>query len=126
MALKVLAGDFPIGSVAAVPLSFLGNPKYLTLRTGMLKYNNYKSDDFLSVTQINQQNQTSIMAKLGWGGIGALALGPLGMIAGALGGGNKSTAVVAVEFKDGKRAMLEGKTKEITHVIALGFGASVE
>ncbi len=48
---------------------------------------------------------------LGWGAVGLVALGPLGMFAGLLAGGRKNVATFIVTFKDGRTMIGTADTK---------------
>ena len=122
--IKIIAGDCPHNGYAIVEKGWSGKPKALKVSRGWWRNTVYQPKHIVSVEQVDKNNHTSILGKAGWGAVGAVALGPLGLIAGALGGGNRSTTIVAIEFVDGKRALLQGKSKEMTQVIALGFGGT--
>jgi hypothetical protein len=124
LVLKILAGDFPQNSYVTLETGWSGKPKALKMPRGWWRTTSYGIRHIVSVQQVDQQNSTSILGKAGWGAVGAIALGPLGLLAGVLGGGNRSSTILAVEFSDGKRALLQGKSKEMTQVLALGFGSA--
>ena len=59
----------------------------------------------------------------GWGLAGAVTLGPLGLLAGTLLTGNVKEQVVAVGFKDGRKAVISGKKNKLAPIVASGFVA---
>jgi len=73
--------------------------------------------DIAQVDIITQENSTSVLGKAAWATAGALALGPVGLIAGAIGGGNTNKTQALVTFTDGKSVLLSGKAKAINFVV---------
>jgi len=74
-----------------------------------------------SAELVDANNYVSIAGKLGWTVAGAVVLGPLGALVGAIGGGNRSERIVAVRFTDGRKAMLSGRTQDLQPILAAGF-----
>ncbi len=103
--------------------TFTGNAKSISLFRGTFAHDKVSVDEIESADLVTQENQASIAGKLGWGAVGAVALGPLGLLAGVLGGGNKSSMVVAIKFKDGRAVLLEGKSKDMQPILGAGFSA---
>lgn len=56
---------------------------------------------------ITDDHRKSAASGIARGLVGGALLGPVGMLAGGLSAKNKGTYQVAVEFKDGKRSLLE-------------------
>ena len=120
--LKVLAGDWKAGPVG-ISTTFTGSKmKRLFLPKGWFRYDRIKPKHIASVEIVTQENQTSIVGKLGWGVGGALTLGPVGLLAGVLGGGNKNVMIVAMKLHDGRSALISGPSKEVQLLLAAGFG----
>lgn len=61
---------------------------------------------------VTENNHASIVGKIGWGAAGGLLLGPVGLLAGVLGGGNKKERVMSIKFMDGRQALLKGSVKD--------------
>lgn len=119
---KVLGGDWAENSGAAIQKQpFSGKFDALVLTRGMFQSDKLRKESIVSVDLINEENQKSIAGKLGWGAVGAIALGPLGLLAGVLGGGNKNIMVVAVSFRDGRKVLLQGKSNELMPLIGAAF-----
>lgn len=94
---KIIAGDFPKGSIITKVFSVITltpSGKF----TGMNITNQIKN-----VEIITEESKKKFVGAAGWGLVGAVALGPLGAIAGILAGGNKKEILVACELKDGKK-----------------------
>ena len=81
--------------------------------TGIFSVEDYKLyENLVSITQITDENKASFVGKAGWGLVGGLALGPVGLLAGLLAGGNKKVACCAFEMLPNYRfvAEIEAKT----------------
>ena len=74
-----------------------------------------------SVEILTQENSKSIIGKAAWGAAGTLALGGVGLVAGVLGGGNKSTAQALVTLIDGRSFLVQGKAKPINYLLQAGY-----
>lgn len=48
-------------------------------------------------------------------------LGPLGLLAGVLGGGNKRDRIMAISTRDGRKALIKGHVKEAEMLMAAAF-----
>lgn len=55
---------------------------------------------------INEKTQKSVVSAVGRGFVGSLILGPIGLLAG-LSASSKGTHLIAVEFKNGDKSLLE-------------------
>jgi hypothetical protein len=53
----------------------------------------------------SEENIKKLSGTLGWGFVGAVALGPLGLLAGALVGGRKKEVTFIAEFSDGRKLL---------------------
>lgn len=112
--MKVLAGDWREGCEAKIMFkqivfqnSLLGESVFL---------NQIEQFDI-----ITENNHASIPAKLGWGAAGAVVLGPIGLLAGVLGGGNKRERIMSIKFKDGRKVLLRGDAKDAEKLAAATF-----
>ena len=74
-----------------------------------------------SIDIVTEDNKKSVLAKAGWGTVGLAALGPLGLLAGVFGGGNRSQRVVSLVLKDGRKALISGKSKEVQELLVMGY-----
>ncbi len=122
MLMKVLGGDWPAGHNAIIKRAhFTLKVKGLQIWTGALSSELVPLDQIESADPITQENQSSILGKLGWGTAGGIALGPIGLLAGVLGGGNRSTMLMAIKFKDGRKVLLQGKSSEMKTLLGSAF-----
>ena len=96
----VIEGDYKNKAVMAPT----GKP-YIS--TGFMKklYLNKETVDTYEV--LNSESQKSMSSGIMRGLIGGAMLGPVGALAGGVSAKNKNTYLVAVQFKDGKRSLLE-------------------
>lgn len=119
MGIKVLAGDWEPGTVCIFEPAFFGKPD--RIRMARVFGPEYPADEVVSIEIVTEQNSTSILKKAGWGFIGSAVLGPVGLLAGVLGGGNRHEKIVAIEFTDGKRALLQCDAKSYGDMMRLSF-----
>lgn len=55
-------------------------------------------NNLINITPITEENKSSFVGKAGWGLVGSVALGPLGLLAGVLSDGNKKVMCCAFEM----------------------------
>lgn len=104
---KILGGDF---SKETSLLTTFGVLFQLSVpRPGFtLKSDTYElKDNIAKVEQITEQNKTKVLSKAGWTTLGAVALGPVGLLAGLLFGGNTKYICMAVKLKSGQEFLAE-------------------
>jgi hypothetical protein len=65
-----------------------------------------------SIEVLTEANAKRLGGSLGWGAVGALALGPLGGLAGLIVGGRGTDVTILCQFKDGRKlvATVDSKT----------------
>ena len=81
----------------------------------------YHLSDVENLEEVSEENKVKVLGAAGWGTVGAIALGPVGLLAGLVLGGRGKNIVFAVTFKDCKRALLETDRKEWNRIIAARF-----
>lgn len=100
--MKVLAGDWKANEVAGVKRNLLNKPVGLLMPKGFLG----ETIPFAEVASAEiVSDRDSLSQRAGWAALGALAFGPIGLLAGAAAA---TRVTIAIEFKDGRRALLEG------------------
>ena len=77
-----------------------------------------------SLDVVTEDNRASIAGKVGWGVAGAVVLGPVGMLAGVLGGGIRKVRIISVLFADGRKVLLKGTADDLELLVAANFGGS--
>lgn len=114
--MKVLAGDWKAGCGV-----MLAGPR-LQFQRGTFSFDYVAFSDIDTFDVVTEENRASIFGKVGWGAVGAIALGPLGLLAGVLGGGNRRERVMVMRTIDGRRAMIKGTAKDVERIKAAMFG----
>jgi hypothetical protein len=74
-----------------------------------------------SVQLVNEQNADDVVGALGLAVAGAALLGPVGLLAGLLRGGQKKQVVFVAKFKDGRKLLASMDSKSFLKVQALAF-----
>lgn len=119
--MKVLAGDWPPGAIAALRQTIWGTTQCLVIETRAFKHEKIQLDQIAGAELVTEDNRMSVGAKLGWGTAGLLLAGPIGAVIGGVAGGNKRDRVVAVAFKDGRKAVLKCNKSEADQLMALSY-----
>lgn len=120
--MKVLAGDWQADSPIAVKKSFTGKWQALMISAGMFKVDTIPMSDITEFQVVTEENKASILGKVGWGAAGLVVLGPLGLLAGVLGGGNKRDRLMVIKMRDGRSAMIKGNSADAEALMAATFG----
>lgn len=98
---KVIAGDYEGKKVDGGGLS----PAFIMV--GMFKSINLDNKNVESYEIITDEHRKSAKSGVARGLVGGALLGPVGMLAGGISAKSKGIYQVAVQFKDGKRSLLE-------------------
>ncbi len=107
--MKVLEGSLPKGAEIT---SFLGSYT-LNIPEGFLKSRKIPLKEHLvAVEQITEENKYSVLGKAGWGTLGAIALGPVGLLAGIVLGGNSKELCCACKLDSGEEFLVTCDTEE--------------
>jgi hypothetical protein len=80
-----------------------------------------KASELELVEAASEENVKKLGGTIGWGAVGALALGPLGLLAGVLVGGRKKNVTFVAKFKDGRRLLATTDSKTFTTLQAAVF-----
>lgn len=99
----VIAGDYEKHGV--YPYGFIGDK--VRLSTGRNEFIFLNKDTVETYEVITDEHRKSAASGIGRGIVGGALLGPVGLIGGALSAKNKGTYQVAIQFKDGKKSLLE-------------------
>lgn len=92
----------------------------ITIVTGFLKSIMIDENTIKSYEIFDSEKKTSATSAIGRGAVGSLFLGPIGLLA-AASAKKKGVYAVAVEFKDGKRSLLEVNEKIYKKMLLLRF-----
>ena len=112
-AMKILGGDFGKGQ-GAFNGKFVELPDPSSLWGKKLSF---FSSDIEEVALANEANVKKFGGAAGWGVVGGLALGPLGLLAGVALGGNKKEVTFVARFKDGRKFLATVDNKTYTKIL---------
>lgn len=103
---KVLGGDLPKTTTL---VSMLGTFQLVAPRSGFtFKSDSYElKNNIAMIEQITEKNKAQVLSKAGWSTLGAIALGPVGLLAGLLFSGNTKYICMAVKLKSGQEFLAE-------------------
>lgn len=96
---KVIAGDY-------INFSILKLSNAISLVSGFKTILNLDKSTVESYELITEEHRKSAVSGVSRGLVGGVLLGPVGMLAG-LSAKNKGTHTLAIEFRDGKRSLIE-------------------
>lgn len=113
---KVHAGDWASGSEHSFgfgSFSLRGHGKWLP--------ETVRADRLVNLEVASEENVKRLGGAAGWGAVGALALGPVGLLAGVVMGGNKKDVTFIAEFDDGRKMLATTDSKAFTQMQAAIF-----
>ena len=123
--MKVLAGDFKTSSANGARADFhfgrFSFPDPEVDFAWLPKHVHYTMSDVDDLDEVSEENKVQVLGAAGWGTVGALALGPVGLLAGLVLGGRGKKVVFAVKFNDGKRALVEVNQKVWKKIVVARF-----
>ena len=99
---KVIAGDYKGGDVSAMFGSARIFKRYP--EKGDIEINKTNVINYEVITDEHRKSAKSGVAR---GLVGGALLGPVGMLAGGISGKSKGIYEIAIEFRDGKRSLIE-------------------
>ncbi|MCX7842801.1 MAG: hypothetical protein N2489_06970 [Clostridia bacterium] len=107
---KVIAGDYEG--------KYLGQTAQgVFISTGAFKTVYVNKDTVEAYEVMDESKNKSAASAVGRGLVGGFLLGPVGLLAGGLSAKTKGTYVVAIQFKDGKKSLLEVDEKKYNLII---------
>lgn len=86
------------------------------ITTGLFKSIDINSDTVESYEVLNEEHQKSATSAVGRAAVGSLLLGPVGLLAGFT-AKTKGAFYVALQFKDGKKSLIEADDKVYKAII---------
>ncbi len=90
-------------------------------REGAFMAETIHSNQLEEVAIASEESVKKIGGTVGWGAVGALALGPVGLLAGVILGGNKKEVTFVAKFKDGRKMLATTDSKAFTKMQAAVF-----
>jgi uncharacterized membrane protein len=119
--ITVLAGDWHKDGGVVIRRSLFGKPKALWMPTSTFRHESIPVTQVGSVELVTEDNKASVLGKAAWGAAGGLLLGPLGLVVGALAGGNKRVRLASIVFKDGRKALVQCKPDELKVLLSIAY-----
>lgn len=110
---KVIAGDY-------INMGIIFSGPFVQIVTGFMKtisLNKETIERYEIITEEHRKSGTSAILR---GGLGAAVLGPVGLLAG-VSAKNKGTYQIAIEFKDGKKSLIEIEDKAYKLFVKTNF-----
>ena len=119
--LKIHAGD--ISSTANSISTFLGSVSiYDSLGGGLLgKTYTFDKNQIEAIELASEESAVRLGGAAGWGAVGALALGPVGLLAGLVLGGKGKDVTFIMLLKDGRKMLATTDSKTYTKLKAVVF-----
>lgn len=114
MANKIIAGDY-VGK----PIMFTAGK--LIIGVKLFKNMELNKNTLEAYEVITDDIRKSAASGIARGAVGGALLGPIGMLGGALSAKNKGTYQIALQFKDGKRSLVEVDDKFRKELIKVMF-----
>lgn len=118
MKFKVIAGidkDFSLKSSKKTGL-------FLERSTGFLQTEQIiLTNNLASIEQITEENKNSILKKAGWGTVGGLVFGPIGLVAGLWLTGKGKEISMACELKSGQKFVANVDIEAYKELTALSY-----
>ncbi|WP_042472788.1 hypothetical protein [Bacillus ndiopicus] len=102
---KVIAGDYEGKNIMISQKGFFSK-QGVFLFTGFTEKFPLNKETLTSYELITEEHRKSAVSGVSRGLVGGVLLGPVGLLAG-LSAKNKGTHTIAVEFKDGKKSLIE-------------------
>ncbi|WP_199798546.1 SHOCT domain-containing protein [Clostridium tetani] len=110
---KVIDGDYKGKSVVPTALG-------ITIVLGLFKKVMINESTVENYDVFDSEKTTSATSAMGRGALGSFFLGPIGLLA-ATSAKKKGVYVIAVQFKDGKRSLIEVNEKIYKQILLLNF-----
>lgn len=115
--IKVHAGDFAEGkadmSFSAITFAWEAGDGFTGKRVRL--------DEIAEVDKASEESVKRFGGTVGWGAVGALILGPVGMLAGLLIGGKSTDVTFVAKLKDGRKFLATSDAKTYTKLQAAVF-----
>jgi hypothetical protein len=117
--ITVHAGDFTKGDG-----SYLFGKLILRNKSHCLLGEKIPAKQLKHVTAATEETVKKFAGTVGWGAVGAIALGPVGLLAGLLLGGKSKEVTFIAELEDGRKLLATTDNKTFIDLQAEAFGKS--
>ncbi|MEX2475048.1 hypothetical protein [Marinobacter sp.] len=114
--IKVHAGDF-------LPKEGFLKGTFINLKTEDRSWvgENVQLADIETLELATEESVKKLGGTVGWGAVGGLLLGPVGLLAGLVAGGRKKEVTFIAKFKDGRKVLATTDNKTYTQMQAAVF-----
>lgn len=121
--INIHAGDFTKGkgTISASTMAFSFTSAWAPGDGFLGKSNSFTKQDVEEVSVATEENVKRLGGTVGWGAVGAIALGPVGLLAGLLLGGKGKDVTFIIKFKDGRKMLATTDSKTFTKLAAMAF-----
>lgn len=113
--LKIHAGDFKDAKAAN-----FGSGTFV-FSTGIFKTEKVPSSAIEALDVASEESLKKMGGTIGWGIVGGVALGGIGLVAGLLAGGRSKEVTFVCKFKDGRKLLATTDSKTFTEIQAACF-----
>lgn len=114
--ITVHAGDWPKGYGQFTFGSFA-----LPKKGGWGGFEGVASSALAEVELASEESVKRLGGTVGWGAVGGVLLGPVGLLAGLLAGGRGTSVTFIAKFKDGRKLLASTDSKTFTKIRAEVF-----
>lgn len=80
-----------------------------------------RAADIVELEPASEENVKRLGGTVGWGIVGGVLLGPVGLLAGLLAGGNGKRVTFVARFKDGRKMLASADPKTYRELMAAVF-----
>ena len=115
--LTILAGDFCVGKESRV----FGSTFTIRKAGFWPRFETVPMSDLDTVDVASEESVKRLGGTIGWGVAGAVLLGPIGLLAGLLVGGQRKNVTFVARFQDGRRMLGTIDAKAYTNMLAAVF-----
>lgn len=116
---KVIAGDYEGNNILLSRPSMFGKEE-VCIFTGLTKNFPLNKENVESYEVITEEHRKSAVSGVSRGLVGGVLLGPVGLLAG-LSAKSKGTHTIVIQFKDGKKSLIEINEKMYKKLIESVF-----
>jgi len=116
--IEVHAGDFRGNGMF---MSVLGSGAFTLMSEAHPAGEGIPLTEVATVEMASEESVKKLGGTVGWGLAGAALLGPVGLLAGLLKGGNKKQVTFVCVFKDGRKMLATTDSKTYTKIMAAAF-----
>lgn len=98
--IKVHAANFPY-----IEINATGGCVFVKTGAFQITGETIHASKFITIESASEESVKKVGGAIGWGVVGGVIAGPVGMLAGAILGGNKKEVTFVAEIEDGRKFM---------------------